>query len=135
MTAFVWDESLDVSVAEMNEQHRVLIGLMNILYSKNEQGADKSALLDSVEDLLRYVVQHFSEEEAYMAQIAFPNLEAHKTLHGRLLEDLHRFADAFKNSEEHKLSKEFALFLNLWLATHIRGIDTKYGRYAQTLKA
>ena len=135
MTAFVWDESLDVSVAEMNEQHRVLIGLMNTLYSKNEQGADKSALLDSVEDLLRYVVQHFNEEEAYMAQIAFPNLEAHKTLHGRLLEDLRRFADAFKNSEEHKLSKEFALFLNLWLATHIRGIDTKYGRYAQTLKA
>ena len=91
----------------------------------------KQALVDSAIELVDYVVKHFKDEESYMASIGFPNLEEHKKLHGNLLVELNKFVGDFKNGAAEKLSDQFIMFLKLWLTTHIRGIDTKYGMYAK----
>jgi hemerythrin len=129
MAYFQWDNSLDVGIDAMNEEHKVLIGLMNALYEKNTQGADKNTLITAANALWDYVLQHFNNEERYMASIGFPNLEAHKKLHANLLTELQQFINNFKNGEATHLSKDFSTFLNFWLATHIRGIDFRYGDY------
>ena len=135
MSYFVWDKSLDVSVQAMNEQHQVLIGMMNALYDKNQAGTAKAELISDAEALYTYVVKHFSDEEGYMTSIGFPGLAAHQKLHANLLGDLRGFIDAFASGADACFSAQFATFLNFWLATHIRGIDTKYGDYARSVVA
>ncbi len=134
MSFFEWDKSLDVSVEEMNEQHRTLIGFINAVFEKDSAGAPKAEIVKSIEDLLTFVTQHFQNEEHYMASIHFPGLEAHKKLHGNLAVDMIKLAGNFKNGPAVRISSEFSMFLKLWLSTHIRGIDTKYGDYACSLQ-
>ena len=123
---FTWDVSLDVGVEEMNHQHQILISLMDALYQRNTAGAPKSELVQSAQELVDYVIKHFKDEESYMQSIDFKYLEAHRRLHNTLLSDLAKFVENFKNSSMETIDKQFMMFLNLWISTHIRGIDTKY---------
>jgi hemerythrin-like metal-binding protein len=127
MAFFEWDSALDVGVAEMNEQHKTLIGLMEVLYQKNVAHHSKAELLTTTDELVNYVVKHFHDEEDYMASIQFPTLETHKQIHQHLMDDLGKLIEQFKKSHAEQLSNEFVMFLKFWLSTHIRGIDTKYG--------
>lgn len=129
MVFFEWDNALDVGVAEMNEQHKTLIGLMEVLYQKNLASHSKVELIAAIDDLVNYVVKHFHDEEHYMASIQFPTLETHKQIHQHLMDDLGKLIEQFKQSNMEQLSNEFIMFLKFWLSTHIRGIDTKYGRF------
>jgi hemerythrin-like metal-binding protein len=129
MAFFEWDSALDVGVAEMNEQHKTLINLMEVLYQKNLASHSKAELIVAIDNLVNYVVKHFHDEESYMASIQFPTLETHKQIHQHLLEDLGKLIEQFKQSDINQLSSEFVMFLKFWLSTHIRGIDTKYGQH------
>jgi len=127
MTFFKWDSSLDVNVEEMNEQHRKLIGLMNELYQKSEQGEAKDVLIEAADDLVAYTQKHFDDEEGYMESIGFAGLESHRRLHDNLMSELRKHVDEFSNSDQEAIDDELLTFLKTWLSTHIRGIDTKYG--------
>lgn len=131
MAFFEWDSALDVGVDAMNQQHKILIGMMDKLYTQNNTQATKTQLIEGVNELFAFVIKHFREEEGFMASIHFPNLEAHKKLHQNLLNDLKTLGDDFKQNSEEKLSSEFIIFLKFWLSTHIMGIDNKYGTYAK----
>lgn len=131
MAFFEWDSALDVGVDAMNQQHKILIGMMDKLYTQNSTNVSKSQLIENVDELFMFVIKHFKEEETFMASISFPNLEAHKKLHQNLLTDLKTLGDDFKQNNEEKLSSEFIIFLKFWLSTHIMGIDNKYGVYAK----
>lgn len=127
MCFFKWDESLDVNVEEMNNQHKKLIDLMETLYQKNAAGAARQELVDSADALVEFCIKHFRDEEEYMASAGYSGLESHKVLHRNLVADLTAFVDEFKNGDAEGFDETFITFLKTWLATHIRGIDTKYG--------
>jgi len=131
MAFFEWDSALDVGVDAMNQQHKILISMMDKLYTQNGVNTPKNQLVENVDELFAFVIKHFKEEENFMASIHFPNLEAHKRLHQNLLNDLKNLGDEFKQNNEEKLSSEFIIFLKFWLSTHIMGIDSKYGIYAK----
>lgn len=127
MTYFEWDTSLDVNVQAMNDQHKKLIDLMNELQEKNEAGRGKQELIEAANALIAYTRKHFADEEQYMESIGYSRLESHKKLHENLLAELESRVEAFSAGQDPKLGDEFTTFLKTWLATHIRGIDTKYG--------
>ncbi len=130
MAYFKWEPDLDVQVEKMNDQHKHLIGLMEILYQVNESDAGKEAVIEAVKNLMDYVVIHFRDEEDYMEAVNFHGFEAHKQIHQHLLDDLEQFAKDFVASNEEKLSGEFMAFLSLWINVHIVAIDTKYSAEA-----
>ncbi len=126
MAYFKWEPDLDVRVEKMNDQHKHLIGLMEVLYQVNESDAGKDAVVDAVKNLIEYVIIHFRDEEAYMEAIKFHGFEAHKKIHQHLIDDLDTFAKDFIDGDTQKLNGEFMAFLSLWINVHIVAIDTKY---------
>ncbi len=126
MAYFVWDEDLDVGVEAMNDQHKHLIDLMEVVYEKNTAGAPREDILAAVDELGNFVIEHFRDEEAMMAEQNFPGLEAHQQLHANLLKDFTSHTEAFRNSDQNVLPEDFMAFLSLWINTHIMAIDTKY---------
>ncbi len=126
MSLLQWSNRLDVHVEAMNQEHAHLIDLMNTVYDANT-GADRAGIISALDTLVRFVVKHFQNEEAYMESIGFSGLKTHRYIHKDLLERVGKFVDEFKRSESDRLSREFFEFLKFWLVSHIQGIDTKYG--------
>lgn len=126
MTYFVWNDELDINVDNMNEQHKILIGIMNELYDLNGKHATKTELTSAVKKLDSYTRFHFLDEERYMESIGYNDLERHKLIHKNLLTELEKHINDF--AKHHRgLSDDFFYFLRYWLSTHIRHIDRKYG--------
>lgn len=128
MTVMNWTEELDIGVDAMNQQHQVLIGIMNRLHDQFEAGADQAEQAKSLVELAEFTVKHFKEEEQYMAAIQYPTLESHKMIHAKLLEEFDTHKANFEKTG--KLAGAFFTFLKLWLKAHIMGIDKKYGSYS-----
>jgi len=123
---FEWDQAkFTVRVSEMDREHQTLIGLMNklhVLYSDKAPKADVGRALD---ELAKYTIKHFADEEAYMAKIHFDGLDMHKRIHKELLTKVTNHIGAFQASGS--LNDDFFAFLKMWLKSHICGIDIKYG--------
>lgn len=131
---FRWDPAkLSLQIPDMDDEHKVLIGMMNDLHTLNESGRPVAEQLSALDRLVRYTAKHFADEEAYMERIGFPSLRIHKGVHKQLLDRLGEFLSAARSSQ--KLPEDLFVFFKMWLSAHICGIDTKYAQHARTLKS
>ncbi|MGD8570382.1 MAG: bacteriohemerythrin, partial [Gammaproteobacteria bacterium] len=130
---FKWDAELDINVDTMNEQHKILIDIMNDLYDLNANGASKMELASMLDKLESYTRFHFNDEERFMERSGYNDIDRHKIIHNNLLMELHKHITHF-NQSHGGLTDEFFYFLRYWLSTHIRHIDRKYGEIEQQLK-
>ncbi len=133
MSFFQWDARFDIGVNEMNGEHKEIMNLMNRLYELNEKRAPKTDLATAISNLATYTLKHFSDEEAFMASIKYPDLEKHKTIHQNLLTNLKLHQEKFEKGSG-VVEADFFAFLKLWLSAHIQGIDMKYGDYVKQRK-
>ena len=78
MTFFAWGPKYDVGVPPMNDEHKVLIALMNRLWEQNKEGAPQHVLIDTLAKLHGYTEKHFADEEAYMESVSYPDIELHR---------------------------------------------------------
>ena len=124
---FEWNDKLELGVEEMDEEHKILIGKINVLVSKLEEQyvkKDKMALLASFNDLATYTVKHFQDEEAFMQSIGYAQFHSHKKIHEKLLGQVQNYG---KQIESGSLDdKKLVSFLRNWLISHIMGVDMQY---------
>jgi hemerythrin len=130
MPIMEWNDTLDIGVDAMNNEHKQILDAMNRIYDAAQAGRAGEDINRLVAQLGSVCVRHFKDEEAFMASIAFPGLTNHKLIHEDLLD---RFA---RHSEEIRIAGgrangQFFHFLQHWLAAHIKGIDRKYGDHAR----
>lgn len=125
MAYFEWSNDYDLGVDAMNSEHQRLIALMNRLHDGWAAKAGPTLVGAALVELQRYTVEHFANEERFMASVEFPGLRTHKGIHETLLGQLRDHAEQFKRTQE--LGADFFHFLKFWLSAHIRGIDRKYG--------
>lgn len=127
MPLMQWDESLDIGVPDMNDDHRDILAAMNRIYDANGKGGHEINKL--VQELADVCVRHFRDEEAYMERIGYPDLATHRMLHQRLLT---RYGEHARQIREAGgvVDRDFLQFLSFWLTSHIKGVDVKYGNHA-----
>ena len=133
MILMKWNESLDVGVHEMNDEHKGLLEYMNLLFDLHQAKASSAEQKEVLDKLKDATVEHFRHEEVYMEKIGWENLASHRYIHQTLLENFTKHYSKF--CEEGKFSDEFFHFLKFWLSAHIQGIDKKYGDFAKAKKA
>lgn len=129
MAFFEWSESLDLGVEDMNDEHKVLIDLMNKLYDQNKGGSSKPEIQSTITELFNWTKTHFEHEEKYMESVEFPGVATHKVIHKTLLDQLTEHANQFSDSLDSTMDEKFFLFLKIWLTGHIQGIDMQYGKH------
>lgn len=134
MPIMTWDASLDVGVDAMNHEHQEILDAMNRIYDARAKGVTGSAIDNLVARLGAVTHHHFADEEAFMKKVGYPELERHKALHARLLEQFGGHARQIKAAGGVP-DDAFFHFLKFWLTSHIKGIDTKYGAHAKARAA
>lgn len=124
MDEFIWSEEFCVDNEELNTQHRRIFDLGNRIIHAPLADAPEYTLA-----LFSHIRTHFKTEEAHMASIGFPGLEAHKELHNQLISDFNRHIE-FGISDPETFRK-FKRFLYRWIHEHILERDLAYVAYAR----
>lgn len=122
---FAWNESLDVGVAEVNRQHKVLIGIINELYHQTQTNRSINAVRRLLDSLVDYTVNHFNYEEHLMQKYDYPGFAEHKERHEALIGQVSGFVQRVEAGDE-SVAEELLDFLKAWLSKHIQGVDTQY---------
>jgi len=123
-----WSEELSVNVPEMDEQHRRLVDILNRFYDAVERGEREEGIKQLFHGVEEYTLFHFNAEEQFMADIGYPDLEAHRKTHQGLIDQLHSARERYEGGDR-KAAREFVAFVLSWLYTHIAKTDKKYGEY------
>ncbi len=134
MAFFQWDPRFSVNIAEIDQQHKKLIGLINRLnevMQPSSQDMLKSAMEELItqasviNEMVDYSQYHFSTEEGYMRKYRYPDYEKHKKEHEFFIHEVRIFKNDFDNGKV-VLSIKIMQFLKKWLGNHIRGTDKEY---------
>jgi hemerythrin len=124
----IWDESLSVDGGEIDEDHRRLVDLFNILSLAVEEG-DAAEYIDAVlEELVSCTIWHFRHEERLMLMYKYDGIEAHKDEHNDLIDSVRELQQKF-HKENRLLTNEDIEYLEDWLTQHILGQDMRLGFY------
>lgn len=128
MKKIIWDESLSVDGGEIDEDHRRLVDLFNIL-SRAVEEDDAAEYIDAVlEELVSCTIWHFRHEERLMLMYKYDGIEAHKDEHNDLIDSVRELQQKF-HKENRLLTNEDIEYLEDWLTQHILGQDMRLGFY------
>lgn len=128
MKELVWDNTLSVQVKEIDEDHRRLVDLFNILNRSVEEGESAEYIEAVLEELISCTVWHFRHEERLMLKYGYEDLAEHRTEHRDLIESARELQRKFL-SDGKAVSSEDIEFLEHWLTGHILGADMQLGSY------
>jgi hemerythrin-like metal-binding protein len=131
VTELLWGETLSIEVDEIDEDHRRLIELFNILNNAVEEG-DAENYIDAVfEELVSCTAWHFRHEERLMLKYGYQGAEEHKAEHLDLIASVKELQQKYLQGDK-QLSNNDIEFLEHWLTGHILGADKELGAYLVT---
>lgn len=118
---FVWDERYDTGVDMIDKEHEKLFHILNKLFDFGRQ-EEKSHWVcrEAVKYFKDHALQHFADEEDYMASVHYAGLSTHKRIHTNFRE---RMLPALERELERTNYSESSVnhFLDVcagWLVRH-----------------
>lgn len=130
--AYDWKDVLDIGFPRLDEQHKELFAISSELMDAIAEGKGEEELKATFDRLKAYTELHFREEEAYMKEIGFPDLEEHAAEHSLLLVRVNTLWRLIQSGEPIS-PKGVSLFISEWIAGHIMEKDARIGRFAKSL--
>jgi hemerythrin len=129
--AFVeWDEKYSVGIASVDEQHVMLIEIINDLFDACRQ--DKTfvdeAFRIAIKKAIDYVIFHFAHEEKLQLESSYPDYATHKEQHEDFIKTIIRSVDDYKSGKR-SVPNNFVRHLLDWLLEHIAISDKAFGMY------
>ncbi|MBL3599036.1 MAG: bacteriohemerythrin [gamma proteobacterium endosymbiont of Lamellibrachia anaximandri] len=126
-----WSESMSVGNPLIDQDHKIIIKLINQLHHHVGAEEDRKALASALNTLIDYTLYHFSREERVMMACKYPSFEAHKRQHEKLIEQVVDTAHRFFEKKEDIVQDELLDFLKSWLINHILKQDMGFFPYAE----
>ncbi|MDW5418378.1 bacteriohemerythrin [Iodobacter sp. CM08] len=121
---FEWTDELSVGIQEIDEQHKVLIDLLNELHDAIRQHHGSEASVQILGRLADYTRTHFTVEESLMRILGYPDYDAHKQHHEDLINQMNELQ--LRLSAGEAVTFELMHFLRHWLTNHIMEGDKRY---------
>lgn len=119
-----------VGIEQVDREHRQIFEIAGRVFDclSASNAAAVAQTRAAIDELLNYTATHFTSEESLMESAGYPNLEAHKVLHHRLML---RAKDMEMQGEfdENYLPVELNQFIGNWLTNHIKVEDKKFGEF------
>ena len=117
-----WRDGFKVNIPQVDQEHRHLFVLV--------KARDLGSVNKTLEELLDYVVVHFSNEQALMEKNGYPAFEEHLKLHEAFGAQVADFLASGEDWTEDRI-QELRRFLNKWLIGHIMTHDLRFGKWLE----
>jgi hemerythrin len=125
-----WKDSYDIGVEKIDCQHRQLLAKLNEFFEacSNQQGRDK--IMETLQFLKEYTIEHFGSEEELMGEIDFPELAEHRKTHADFVKTVLELEETINAKGVSVLSTiKLNRTLTDWLVNHINKCDKLIGEY------
>jgi len=116
MAAMEWTEKLMVGLAPMDETHVEFVDAYNRLL-----GVSGAELLAAMDAFIAHAVDHFEQENRWMAKIGFP--PCHKAEHDRVLAVCRDVRKRMERGDA-ALGRQLIQELPLWFDNHVATMDS-----------
>jgi methyl-accepting chemotaxis protein/hemerythrin len=123
-----WTKDLSVGVESIDEQHKILVDMINELHAAMKMNRSKETLLEIFDRLRDYTVNHFGHEEKLFQKHGYPEVQEHLAAHKQFVAKVLEWEAAIKSGRA-TVSMEIMRFLKQWLTGHIMGLDKRYGPF------
>ncbi len=120
-----WNESLQLNIRTLDEQHKQIITYINELYRAMNEGEPKQTADSILRNIVQLTASHFQTEEDLFDQYGYPDTDKHKAIHKNLVTEA---LDLQKQFEAGVPNLEMPLmeFLKNYLINHFLTVDKKY---------
>ncbi len=120
-----WQDDFSVGVDVIDEQHKMLLQVINTFLSSLEESDDRFAIGRSLDEMIKYTEYHFYTEQLLLEK--HPDFLAHLNQHWQLVKQAKQIQKDFQQYRD--LKADIFDFLLLWLKNHILGTDKVYFSY------
>lgn len=138
----VWRDQMSVDGGLIDQDHRVLIGIINEFGATPVTPEAIPALERILAKLDRYTQIHFEREEKLQRAVIYPFHEAHRRSHMDLIRQLSEVRDELKAKSATKGTDDIVNaharmgnFLHHWLVDHIIEADLRMKPYTAEIRA
>jgi hemerythrin len=138
----VWRDQMSVDGGLIDQDHRVLIGIINEFGSTAASAAAIPTLEGILAKLERYTQIHFEREEKLQRAIVYPFHEAHRRAHGDLIRQLTEVREELKAKAATPTTEDIAgvharmgEFLHHWLVDHIIQADLRMKPFTAEIRS
>ena len=128
MPLMSWKDTYSVNIAQIDQQHKKLVDLINVLHEAMAQRKAKEMLDKILNDLVAYCATHFKVEEQLMQANGYPEFAEHKDKHDKMTAKVLSLQKEVAAGQK-MVSIEVMRFLEQWLDKHILGTDKKYAPF------
>jgi len=130
MPRFIWEKSYETGIAEIDAQHRKLVGIINELSDAMMNKKGHTIVPKVLEELVDYIQLHFTTEEEIMRNTKYPALGEHCQEHLMMTTKVLEFKRNYSKDHEIKVG-DILTFLCNWLKEHIVVSDMKLREHIQ----
>jgi hemerythrin-like metal-binding protein len=131
-TPLVWNDSFATGVAEIDDQHMILVHTLNEAAGKLAESPSHELIEQITQDLLSYALYHFDTEEDLMQEFGYQEdgdaMQRHLEQHRAFSKQVVSARDSLRAGANIS-AQELLEFLNTWLVNHILNTDRKLGAF------
>lgn len=127
-----WDDQVySVGIRKIDEQHKQLIGLLNVLDS-NRESKDRGLIDKVFTTLVAYTQKHFADEVRFLEKCHYPDLAAHRLQHDKFVATVSNLKKQYdQQGGSPEILSQLTNLLGNWLTHHILVEDKAYSRYLE----
>jgi len=117
-----WKKEYEVGIPKIDKQHKKIIAILNRIIARQGKARDDKEIEGILDDLQKYIKEHFRTEEEYMLAHHYSGYEEQKKEHNR-------FIDRLLDAQKEYLKKRQLTSMNLfnfvwdWFSQHILKLD------------
>lgn len=128
MALLSWNDQYLIGQATIDEEHKMLFRLINDFHSHWSEQRDRKDIARVLSQLIQYGELHFQDEERIMAQEGYPELESHRRIHEKLIEEIFKLNEELAGKSP-LLERDITKFLKQWLVDHIVHNDYEFRNF------
>ena len=133
MPLIAWTNQMNVGVKLLNNDHKMLMNLINNLHDGLVTGRTKPDLEDTFERLIAFTRLHHAHEEKFLAEAGYHDFQMHEQEHGQMVEQLLELQIQFTSTAQLGAEMEIVQQLRVWLFKHIQGADQQFIPHLKTI--
>lgn len=125
MTLIEWRKEFETGIADVDFEHRELIGLINELHDQIDSDGSPDDIIEFLGEIFAQISAHFALEESVMRKHDYDQYIDHKTNHEKLLDDIRDIMDDFEAGKYDAYHKTLAPVIHNWFVDHFKTRDAR----------
>lgn len=134
---FPWNDDFATGIALIDEQHEILVRLLNTVARNLVQRADALSFGEIMRELSEYTIYHFDAEEALMGQFFAGDLleSGHREAHKNFVRKIGLLEAQYATKPVDEAVEEIIAILTRWLAFHILDTDRRMAKVVLAIQS